>query len=66
MQDKTLSDTMEPVMAAMKLNPLVRKAVATTKGLRIRTDRKEFEMSVLSSILWFKVCWLRCVTGQAG
>ena len=42
-------------MAAMQLNPLVRKAVATTKGVRIRTDRQQFEMSVLSSILWFKV-----------
>ena len=53
-QDKTLSDSMEPVMAAMQLNALVRKAVGTAKGVRIRMDRQHFEMSVLSSILWFK------------
>ena len=53
-QDKTLSDSMEPVMAAMQLNALVRKAVGTAKGVRIRMDRQQFEMAVLSSILWFK------------
>ena len=50
-----MSDSMEPVMAAMRLNALVRKAVGTTKGVRIRMDGDDFEMAVLSSILWFKV-----------
>ena len=43
-------------MVAMQLNALVRKAVSTAKGVRIRMDSQQFEMTVLSSILWFKVC----------
>ena len=66
MQDKTLSDSMEPVMAAMQLNALVRKAVSTAKGVRIRMDREQFEMTVLSSILWFKARMLRPLSKQQG
>lgn len=54
MQDWRLSDSMDPIMATMRLNPFVRKAVGTARGVRIRMNMQEFEMSVLS-ILGFKV-----------
>jgi len=50
---------MEAAMAAMQLNALLRKAVSTAKGVRIRMDAQQFEMTVVSGILWFKVCVLR-------
>ena len=53
-------------MAAMQLNALVRKAVSTAKGVRIRMDRQQFEMTVLSSILWFKVRTLCQTQHSAG
>ncbi len=52
-------------MAAMQLNALVRKAVSTAKGVRIRMDRQQFEMTVLSSILWFKVRMLQPIQQAA-
>lgn len=53
-QDRLLSDSMEPIMGVMRLNPFIRRAVGTAWGVRIRMNRQEFEMSVLS-ILGFKV-----------
>ena len=50
-------------MEAMRLNSLVRKAVGTAKGIRIRMDAAQFEMSVLSSILWFKAR-ARCIPAE--
>lgn len=40
-------------MSTMRLNPFIRKAVATAWGVRIRMSHTEFEMSVLS-IFGFK------------
>lgn len=53
LQDRLLSDSMDPVMGMMRLNPFIRKAVGTAWGVRIRMNQQEFEMSVLS-ILGFK------------
>lgn len=42
-------------MAAMRLNRMVRTAVRLIKGLRVRQSAEDFEIAILSGILWFKV-----------
>jgi hypothetical protein len=54
-QDQEESDSMEPAMAIMHLNPLMRTAIRRMKGMRIVQTTDEFEMQILSGILWFKV-----------
>ena len=45
---------MDPACSLMRMNPLLRRAVGLIKGLQIRQGGGQFELAVLSGILWFK------------
>lgn len=53
-QDKEASDTLDGAMELVKLNRLIRPAVALVKGMEIVHAHGQFEFSVLSAIPWFK------------
>lgn len=54
-KDKETSDSMESAFELLRLNGLLRRAIRLIKGVYIRQSSGEFELSVLSGILWFKV-----------
>ncbi|GAB4814193.1 hypothetical protein N2152v2_001239 [Parachlorella kessleri] len=54
-KDKEASESMEAACNLMQMGSLLRTAIRLIKGLRIRQLDGEFEMAVLSGILWFKV-----------
>lgn len=56
LQDKAASDSMEPTLNLMKTNRLIRSAVGLVKGTQLKQSDNSFEITVLSGILWFKVC----------
>ena len=62
-QDKDASDTLDGAMELVKLNRLIRPAVALVKGMEIVHAGSQFEFSVLSAIPWFKACHWLCIYG---
>eukprot|EP00887_Chlorella_sp_A99_P002457 scaffold10.g2457.t1 len=59
LKDKQVSDSMDPVCSLMQLSTLVRAAVGLIKGLEIKITPEQFDLSVLSGILWFKAGLIR-------
>ncbi|KAK9820991.1 hypothetical protein WJX81_003899 [Elliptochloris bilobata] len=54
-KDKEASDALDGAMELVKLNRLIRPAVALVKGMEIVHADGQFAFSVLSAIPWFKV-----------
>ena len=62
-QDKDASDTLDGAMELVKLNRLIRPAVALVKGMEIVHAGGQFEFSVLSAVPWFKARHRFCLAG---
>ncbi|GMH39620.1 hypothetical protein BSKO_07518 [Bryopsis sp. KO-2023] len=54
-KDNDASDSLEPVLMAMQLNPIVRAATRLVRGLELTQTENSFRVSVFSVIRWFKI-----------